>query len=163
MLRLTPITLREACAFISELHRHHVPPRGWKFGIGVEQWTSSDHKLVGVATVGRPVARQIDARRAAEINRLCTDGTKNACSMLYGAARRAAFAMGYERIITYILEEEPGTSLRAAGFTFVRLTKAESWSRAARTREDKAPTCRKQLWEAVSPGRESISTTPAEK
>jgi hypothetical protein len=146
-LSLKPITLRAASAYISEKHRHHIPPRGWKFGVGLE----SDGALCGVVTVGRPVNREFDKDGfTAEVNRLCTDGTKNACSKLYAAARKAAFAMGYRRIITYILENEPGTSLKAAGFQFVKMTAGGSWSCETRPRDQKAPTCPKQLWEAVA-------------
>lgn len=112
MLELTPITLREANAFVQSYHRHHKPSQGHKFSIGAME----DGHLVGVAICGRPVSRRMDDGFTLEVNRLCTDGTKNACSILYGAAYRAAKAMGYHRVITYILESEPGTSLKAAGY-----------------------------------------------
>ncbi|MCD8014474.1 MAG: hypothetical protein LUG99_15120 [Lachnospiraceae bacterium] len=112
MLELTPITLREANAFMQTYHRHHKPSQGHKFSIGAME----DGHLVGVAICGRPVSRRMDDGFTLEVNRLCTDGTKNACSILYGAAYRAAKAMGYRRVITYILESEPGTSLKAAGY-----------------------------------------------
>ncbi len=112
MLELTPITLREANAFVQTYHRHHKPSQGHKFSIGAME----DGHLVGVAICGRPVSRRMDDGFTLEVNRLCTDGTKNACSILYGAAYRAAKAMGYHRVITYILESEPGTSLKAAGY-----------------------------------------------
>ena len=54
-----------------------------------------------------------------EVTRLCTDGTKNACSFLYGKAARAAFALGYRRIGTYTLPDEGGASLRAAGWKLI--------------------------------------------
>lgn len=72
--------------------------------------------MVGCAVCGRPVSRALDDGLTCEINRLCTDGTKNACSMLYGACCRVAKAMGYKKIITYILASEPGTSLKASNF-----------------------------------------------
>ncbi|MCD8398798.1 MAG: hypothetical protein LUD12_16770 [Lachnospiraceae bacterium] len=112
MLELTPITLREANAFVQSYHRHHKPSQGHKFSIGAME----DGHLVGVAICGRPVSRRMDDGFTLEVNRLCTDGTKNACSILYGAAYRAAKAMGYHRVITYILESESGTSLKAAGY-----------------------------------------------
>lgn len=112
MLTLVPITLREANNFVCQYHRHHKPSVGHKFSIGVRE----DGELVGVAICGRPVSRRLDDGYTLEVNRLCTNGAKNACSMLYGAAYRAAKAMGYRKIITYILESEPGTSLKAAGF-----------------------------------------------
>lgn len=141
-----PIGWREAVAFIKDVHRHHQPPQGWKFGVGAKQ----GEKVVGVVMVGRPVARMLDDGHTAEVIRLATDGTKNACSFLYGAARRAAFELGYQRIITYILEGEPGTSLKASGWRYVGPAGGGSWSRPSRKRDDKAPLVAKQLWEAVA-------------
>ena len=111
MLRLTPVSLSEANAFVARCHRHHKPVVGHKFSIGC----MADGRLVGVAIVGQPVSRYLDNGLTLEVNRLCTDGTKNACSFLYAAAWRAARAMGYRKIVTYILDTESGASLRAAG------------------------------------------------
>src|SRR5437870_1633786 len=111
-MRIVPITLRAACAFVAAHHRHHPPPRGHKFSLAVDD---GGH-LAGVAIVGRPVARALDDGFTLEVLRVCTLGTKNACSMLYGAARRIAKEMGYRRIVTYTLASEPGTSLRASGW-----------------------------------------------
>lgn len=113
MLTLTPINLKTANAFVQQYHRHHKPTRGHKFSIGV----SENGALVGVAICGRPVARRLDDGYTLEVNRLCTDGTPNACSILYAAAYRAARAMGYNRVVTYILDTENGSSLKAAGYT----------------------------------------------
>lgn len=115
MLELIPMTLREANAFVEQHHRHHKPVVGHKFSIGV----SDGEKVVGVAIVGRPVGRFLDDGWTLEVTRLCTDGTHNACSMLYAAAWRAARAMGYRRVVTYILESETGASLKAAGWKCV--------------------------------------------
>ena len=104
MLEVCPITLKEANAFVEQYHRHHKPVVGHKFSIGC----TDGEKIVGVAIVGRPVSRYLDDGWTLEVNRLCTDGTKNACSMLYAAAWRAARAMGYHKLITYILENEKG-------------------------------------------------------
>lgn len=145
-LALHPITYREACVYIDQHHRHHLPPQGWKWGIGV----SDGERLVGVITVGRPVARHYDDGATLEVTRCCTDGTKNAPSMLYGAAWRAAKALGYRRLITYTLIEEPGTSLRAAGWRVVHQTKGGKWDTPARPRSDKSPTGPKTLWEATA-------------
>lgn len=112
MLELVPVTLREANEFVRRHHRHHRPTVGHKFSIGVQE----DGRLAGVAICGRPVGRFLDDGYTLEVNRLCTDGAKNACSMLYGAAVRAAKAMGYRRVITYILDSECGASLKASGF-----------------------------------------------
>lgn len=95
--------------------------------------------LRGVAIVGRPVARHLQDGYTAEVTRLCTDGTPNACSMLYEAAWRAAKAVGYLRIITYTLPQEGGASLRAAGWHLIGPAGGGSWSRAGRPRADEHP------------------------
>ena len=119
-LRIVPVTLETANGFVRRLHRHNKPVTGYKFAVGVEAQTrladGPEWVLCGVAIVGRPVAPRLDDGRACEITRLCTDGTPNACSMLYGAARRAARALGHDPVYTYTLPEEGGASLRAAGF-----------------------------------------------
>ena len=102
MLRLKPISLRDANEYVRQHHRHHKPVAGHKFSIGCE----ADSELVGVIIAGRPVSRYLDDGFTLEVTRLCTNGAKNACSFLYGAAARAAAAMGYKRIITYTLESE---------------------------------------------------------
>lgn len=94
MLRLRPISLRDANEYVRKYHRHHKPVAGHKFSIGCE----ADGELVGVIIVGRPVSRYLDDGFTLEVTRLCTNGAKNACSFLYGAAARAAAAMGYKRI-----------------------------------------------------------------
>lgn len=120
MMRVAPVTLAVANEFVGRLHRHSKPVVGHRFSVGVEAKTrlldGPEWVLVGVAIIGRPVAPRLDDGRAAEITRVCTDGTKNASSMLYGAARRACKALGYGPVYTYTLPEEGGTSLRAAGF-----------------------------------------------
>jgi len=142
-LELQPITFKESKLFIEKYHRHHKPPVGWKFGIAV----NNGERVVGVITVGRPVARYLDDGWTAEVNRCCTDGTKNACSILYAAAWRAARSMGYRRLITYILDSETGGSLKASGFKKLYETSGGSWNCKSRPRVQKAPTCQKQLWE----------------
>jgi len=127
-LVIRPITFRKACAFVTALHRHNKAPRGHKFSISVE----NNDKLVGVAMVGRPIARHFDDGLTAEINRTCTDGTKNVNSMLYGASMRACKAMGYQRVITYTQQDETGGSLKAAGFVRVKELKArKSWAQSS--------------------------------
>lgn len=137
--------LDEANAFVAQLHRHHKPVVGHLFSIGA----SFEGKIVGVAIVGRPVARMRDDGVTAEVTRLCTDGTKNACSFLYGAAARAAFALGFKRIGTYILASEPGTSLTGAGWRCIGEAGGGSWSRDDRPRVDKHPTQAKLLFETT--------------
>jgi hypothetical protein len=140
-----PVELSEANAFVERLHRHHGNVVGHKFSLGA----MNDGRLVGVAIVGRPVARGRDDGWTLEVTRLCTDGTRNACSFLYGASRRAAFALGYRRLGTYILASEDGTSLKAAGWRMVGEVKGRSWSCPTRPRFDDHPIEDKQLWEAV--------------
>lgn len=144
-LVVCPLTLREARAYVSEHHRHHVAPQGGLFAIG----GSRDGVIVGVAIVGRPVARMLSDGWTAEVTRLCTDGTRNACSLLYGAAWRAARAMGYRRLVTYTLPEEGGASLRAAGWRIIGEAGGGKWSRRERPRVDTHPTQRKIRWEAT--------------
>ena len=103
LLTLKPVSLADANSFVALHHRHHKPVRGHKYSLSC----MADGQLVGVAITGRPVSRYLDDGLTLEVNRLCTDGTRNACSFLYGAAARAAKAMGYQKIITYILDTEP--------------------------------------------------------
>jgi hypothetical protein len=124
-LRIVPCDLKTANEFVSRLHRHNKPVVGHKFSIGIKD---ENDTLRGVVIVGRPVACRLDDGLTAEITRLCTDGARNACSMLYGAARRASKAMGHQIIYTYTLPEEGGASLRAAGF---RLDKENAGGSAA--------------------------------
>jgi hypothetical protein len=143
MLTLAPIDLDQANAFVARLHRHHAPVIGHKFSLAAMLGTD----LRGVAIVGRPVSRMRDDGVTLEVTRLCTDGAKNACSFLYGAAARAAFALGYLRIGTYTLPNEGGASLRGAGWKLIGERGGGSWSREGRPRDDKAPTDTKLLWE----------------
>jgi hypothetical protein len=146
-LIIVPITLEEANAMVQKMHRHHKPVVGHKFSIGV----ASESTIVGVAIIGRPVARGNDDGMTLEVNRCCTDGTKNACSMLYGAAWRASKAMGYRRLITYTLPSEGGASLRAAGWTLIGERGGGNWNTPARPRIDTDQLLRGQklLWEAA--------------
>ncbi len=153
-LTLCPITLREARAFVDEHHRHHRAPQGALFAVGV--FSACEHEqpgmdeVEGVAIIGRPVARMLNDGWTAEVTRVCTRGAQNACSMLYGAAWRAARALGYRRLVTYTLDTEPGTSLRAAGWRCVGETKAEGWNRPSRPRVDLHPTQGKLRWERAA-------------
>lgn len=149
-LQLEPVALGEAKAFVAAHHRHHDhPPPGWRWGHGVY----NGRELVGVAMVGRPVARAIDHHQVVEVNRLCIDPNlhpavvRHAASKLYGAAAREARRRGFARAITYTLEEESGVSLRAAGWEPRALTKGGRWDTPARRRDTAAPTGRKVRWE----------------
>ena len=141
---LAPITLKAANEFIEEHHRHHKSVVGHKFSISLR----SDDGIVGAVVVGRPVARGLDDGYTAEVTRLCTiDGSpKGSCSMLYGAAARAAKAMGYTSIGTYILESEAGTSLKASGWVRGKDVKGRSWSCKSRPRSDNHPIDNKVYW-----------------
>lgn len=143
-LRLRPATLKQANALIHSLHRHHKPVVGHRFSISC---VSDDDAVRGIAVVGRPVARGVPQYSVAEVTRLVTDGTHNACSILYAAAARAAQAMGFEKIQTYILESEPGTSLRAAGWRKDGETAGGDWNCLSRAgRRTDQPQGRKQRW-----------------
>lgn len=85
---------------------------------------------------GNPVGRNIDDGMTLEVSRLCTDGTKNACSMLYGASARVAKEMGYRKIITYILSSESGTSLKASGWICEGVAGALKWTSNRQTIRD---------------------------
>lgn len=151
-LRLAPISLKEAAHFNTR-HRHNKTTGINRFAIGLK----CGEQLVGVAIVGNPKAGALDTGENCEVTRLCTDGTLNACSMLYGAAARAAKAMGFGKIYTYTLASEPGTSLRAAGFVKDADVRGEkSWDRPSRPRtqtnmfgEESRPTEDKIRWVRV--------------
>lgn len=137
--------LAAAAAFVGQFHRHHKPPVGGLFAVGCAR----DGVVVGVAVIGRPVARMLDDGWTAEVTRLCTDGTRNACSILYGAAWRAARALGWRKLITYTLPEEGGASLRGAGWRCIGEAGGGSWSRIERPRVDEHPTQQKLRWEVT--------------
>ena len=126
-----PCSLAAANLFVAEHHRHSDPATGHKFSIAVLK----DGSLVGVAIIGRPLARMLDDGTRLEILRVCTDGSSNICSGLYSRAAKAAFAMGYQEIVTYTRADETGSSLKASGFSHVGETKAGSWSRKQRPRK----------------------------
>ena len=149
-MKVTPINFRDANAFVLKFHRHHKPVVGCKFCIAVADETG----VRGVAIVGRPVARMSDDGLTLEVNRVCTDGASNACSMLYGAAWRVAKALGYQRLITYTLPAEGGVSLRANGWKLIGETKGGNWNVPSRPRVDTPELLRgtKLLWEAASCG-----------
>lgn len=148
-LSIVPVSFTDACAFVAAHHRHHEPPVGQKFSLGV---ATDDQVLRGVAIVGRPVARHFDDGRTLEVTRSATDGTPNANSMLYGACWRAAKALGYRRLITYTQAGESGASLRAAGYQVVAERKARpGWNVPSRPRELRGTeNVQRFLWEAAA-------------
>lgn len=130
-MKAVPVTRQEASDFINRLHRHHAASVGYKFAVGA---ADDDGNLIGVAVCGRPVARHLDDGTVLELTRLCTDGSRNACSFLYSKCARIAKEMGYRKIITYILETEPGTSLRASGWTLeLQKCGGDTWENCRRT------------------------------
>jgi hypothetical protein len=132
-LRVVPCSLADAKAFVTKLHRHHKAPLGGLWAIAA---ADEDSGICGVAVIGRPVARMLDDGLTVEVTRLCTDGTKNACSLLYSAARRGAMARGYVYGITYILATETGSSLLASGWRRAADVKGAEWSRPSRHRAE---------------------------
>ena len=146
-LCVIPCDFSEAVAFVRQHHRHHRPPVGHKFSLAVADESAT---VRGVCVVGRPVARGNDDGWTLEVTRLATDGAANACSALYGAAWRVCREMGYRRCITYILADEPGTSLKASGWKCLGERGGGSWSCQSRPRVDKHPTQRKLLFEVTN-------------
>lgn len=161
-MKAVSLSLKEANAYIAKNHRHHNPVVGDKFRVGCEE----NGVLVGVACVGRPVSRYLDDGKTLEVLRLCTDGTKNACSFLYSRCARIAKELGYEKIITYILESENGNSLKASGWICEdNHCGGGHWSCPSRPRSMKtiiqesmfgerviqkeAPICAKQRWSKI--------------
>lgn len=149
-IELVPISLKQANEFIRLHHRHHGPVVGHKFSVGVSQNGPAGNGLVGVGIAGRPVSRMLDDGKTLEVTRICTNGLKNVPSMLYGALSRAAFALGYTRVLTYVLCTEPGTSLKAAGWECKGPAGGGSWSRPSRRRTDKAPVEKKVRYEIAA-------------
>ena len=148
-LFITPVDWPTARGFVADWHRHNAPPVGWRFGIGVQSGT----QLVGVIVVGRPVARHYDDGATLEVTRCTTDGTRNACSALYGAAWRASKALGYRRLITYTRADEGGASLRGAGWRVVAERPARrGWDTPSRRRGTTTDAIPRTLWEAADVG-----------
>lgn len=149
MMELRPITQRAACEFVAMHHRHSKPPRGCLFALAAV----ADGETVGVAMVGRPVARMLQDGLTAEVLRVCVlDGApKGACSFLYSRCDRAAKALGYRRVLTYTLDREGGASLRGAGWRATGKVKHGEWSRRSRPRGSQAIYSEpKTRWEAAA-------------
>jgi len=146
-MKIVPLTLDEANALVDAWHRHHRPVPGAKFCLGLSDGTA----IVGCIIVGRPVARMLDNGSTLEVNRCCTNGARNACSMLYGAAWRATKALGYARLITYTLPVEGGASLRGAGWKLLGERGGGQWNVPSRPRVEVAQLIagQKLLWEAA--------------
>jgi hypothetical protein len=146
-LHLVPVTFADACGFVAMWHRHHQPPVGHKFSVGV----ADEHCVLrGVAMVSRPVAKAYNDGLTLEVSRTATDGSPNANSMLYGAAWRATKALGYGRLVTYTQQGETGASLRAAGWRVIAERPArKGWDTPSRPRDDRGVDgIPRTLWEA---------------
>lgn len=156
---IRPVELATANEFVARHHRHHKPAVGHRFSVGCFDGA----RLCGVAIVGRPVARMVDQTTVVEVTRLCTDGTANACSCLYAACARAAKALGYSKIQTYILGSELGTSLKASGWVDEGEAGGGQWHHSNEgtglfggpNRRTDQPTETKRRWaKRLAPGRE---------
>jgi hypothetical protein len=128
------MSLREANDFVESFHRHNgrTSRDGGKFAIGAD----CDNELVGVAIVGRPIARLLNDDFTAEVLRVCTMETapKGTNSFLYAACWRVWRAMGGRALITYTLQRESGASLRGAGWKIVGEVPQQTWDRDGRER-----------------------------
>lgn len=148
-LRLVPVSLDVANEHVAAWHRHNAPVVQCIFRVGV---ASAEGVLRAVAIVESPKGRGNMDGDTLEVTRLASDGTKNACSMLYGACARAAFALGYRRVITYTQATEAGSSLRAAGYRVIAQRPARpGWDTVSRPRNNTHyKSVQRQLWEAVA-------------
>lgn len=140
-MKIQPITLRDANAYVEANHRHRANVTGCRFCIGLYE----SGELVGVAICGRPVGRHLDNGLTLEINRVCTNGIYNGCSKLYGACVRIAREMGYTKVITYTLESENGASLRASNFKFDGVAGGTHWT-GGRKHGNDTPDEMKKRW-----------------
>ena len=147
MLQIVPCTIQDAKAYVRQHHRHLQPPLSGLYALAV----ADGDRICGVAIVGRPISIVLQDGWTAEVTRVATDGTKNACSKLYAAAWRAARAIGYRKIITYNLPEEGGASLRAAGYrTVAEVRGGRTWHWFGRPRVDRRPNQAKLRWERTA-------------
>ena len=155
-LTVVPCSIQDAREYVRQVHRHHPPPLSGLFAVACAE----GERVCGVAIVGRPVARMNQDGFTAEVTRLATDGTRNACSALYAACWRACRALGYRRLITYTLASEPGVSLRASGWREVGSVKGRSWDCPSRPRvsnyrtvDDDCRACDGSGWVAIVRGK----------
>lgn len=142
--------------YVASLHRHHSPSTSARYAIAIADEAGT---VRGVAMIGRPVARLLDDGWTLEVNRVATDGCENACSALYGAATRLAKSLGYSRLVTYTREDEPGASLRGAGWENEGPIRARSWDMPGRRRVDKTEIVKRQRWSSRATGADPITLT----
>ena len=143
MIHAVPLSVLAANAFVAKYHRHHQPVVQAKFCVGAVR----DSVLIGVVIVERPKARMLDNGDRVEVTRMCTNGSPQTCSFLYSRAARIAREMGFSEVVTYILDREPGTSLKASGWTRDQVVSAGgSWSRPSRPTVDRHQLNPKQRW-----------------
>ena len=157
-LGLVPLTRAAANAWIAQTHRHLGPVVGDVIRVGLAR----DGVIVGAAVAGRPVARMLDDGQTLEVTRVAVaDGVQNGCSMLYGAIARAAAALGYWRVVTYTRKDEPGTSLRAAGWACEGAAGGGEWTRPSRERAAAAQPVGKVRWTKTLGAYRMIATAQA--
>ena len=133
MFKVIHLELTESNAFVKNHHRHIDETQGHRFSIGCQH----ENKLVGVAIAGRPISRHYDQSKIIEVTRLCTDGTENACSFLYSMCAKASKYLGYERIQSYVLESELGSSLKASNFIYSHTSEVSNWNKYKRNKKDR--------------------------
>lgn len=147
-MMIVPLSLADANRYVADHHRHSNPTVGHKLSIGA----AVGDEVIGVAIVGRPVARGLDNGWTLEVLRCCSTGARNVGSFLYGACWRAARALGYRKLITYTLKSESGSSLRASGWRVVGEVKARSWDTPSRPRVDRHQLQERFRWELTTEG-----------
>jgi hypothetical protein len=149
-LQVRPLTVKQALKWCRTTHRRLPALQGGMWCIAGER----DGVLVGVAIVGRPTARLLDNGRRLQVLRVATlpgdaseSGHKGANSILYAACARAGRAMGATDMWTYIHDDEPGTSLRAAGWIKDPVpSPGGEWSRPSRRRSPAVEAGHKIRW-----------------
>jgi hypothetical protein len=146
-LILGPYPTKYAHEFNAGVHRRLKKMVGAMYCIGL--WSGAEMR--GLAIVGRPKARKLDvpARTRVKVQEVLrvavVEGTRNGCSMLYGACSKAGKAMGLDGMMTYIHDDETGVSLKAAGWVKDKVTSGGEWTRETRQRglvEDNKPKVR---------------------
>lgn len=142
-MKIVPITQRDAKAWIDKVHRHLDPPVGDIIRVAL----TSDGIIVGVGVAGRPGARGLQDGTTIEVTRVAVlEGYPNACSIIYGALRRAAKSLGWQRVVTYTRADEPGSSVKAAGFRLDGHVRGRDWSCRSRPRKAVKEIIDKNRW-----------------